>query len=151
MNRNDRGFSLIELLVIIVIALSLLAWGYPNLVRLANKYRLDGAAWSLATDLQKVRLRAIAEGKEFKVVFDTGAKTYQVQKADGLGGWVNEGSSKMIEDARLLTVSIETGGAPVFTTRGIVQTGSQSTVKLDAPTGGTRRIFVQLQGRINVS
>jgi Tfp pilus assembly protein FimT len=136
---------------VVAIAVIIMAWGYPKLSTLANKYRLDGAAWSLATDLQKIRLRAVGEGTPFRVVFDTGAKTYQVQKQVSGGGFTNDGSSRPIEDAGLITVAVvPSGTTPTFTTWGRMQSGTESRVDLSAPTGGVRRIWLPLQGQVYV-
>ena len=143
---REAGFSMIELIVVIVIAALLLAWGYPRLATLAQKYRLDGAAWNLATDLQKVRLRAIQEGRNFQVIFDNAAKTYEVQRAASGGGWEN-GTVRAIEDAG--TITLAANANPVFTTRGIVQ-GAGARIRMAAPTGGERTVWVQIQGQIYV-
>jgi prepilin-type N-terminal cleavage/methylation domain-containing protein len=149
-NRNE-GFSAIELLVVIVLAALLLAWGWPRLATLANKYRLDSAAWTLATDLQKVRLRAIAEGTEFRVSFDTGAKTYQVQKSVG-GSWQNDGGARPIEDLGSLSVTLNPAGrTPTFTSRGVLDPNTTTKVVLAAPTGGQRQIFIESAGGIHVN
>ena len=145
---REAGFSMIEVVVVIVIAALLLAWGYPRLATLAQKYRLDGAAWNLATDLQKVRLRAIQEGRNFQVTFDNSAKTYQVKRAAAGGGWVNDGPARTIEDAGTITLAASANSV-IFTTRGVLQ-GAGSVVTMAAPTGGQRNVFVQIQGQIYV-
>lgn len=148
---KQRGFSLLELLVVLVIAGILLAWGYPRLATLANSYRLDGAAWRLVTELQKVRLRAVAEGTPLRVVFDTAARTYRIQKQTPSGSWVDDGPARSLDDLGRLSVALSPAGrSPTFTPRGVVESGTEVVVQLAAPTGGQRLVFVQVQGRIYV-
>src|ERR1044071_1221705 len=84
--RSNRGFSLIELLVVVVIASTLLTMTWGSLPRLMAHYRLDGAARSLMADAQKARFRAIAERKCFQMKFDNPVPvgSYEVRK-DGVG------------------------------------------------------------------
>ncbi|MGH7859838.1 MAG: GspH/FimT family pseudopilin [Candidatus Binatia bacterium] len=129
----------------VAIAGTLMAWSYPRLASLSSVYRLDGAAWNLAATLQKTRLRAIAEGVPFQVVFDTGQKTYQIQKDPG-SGFENDGPARAIDDSG--SISLSTAPTPIFNTRGTVE--AAAVIILTSPSGGVRKIAAGLGGRIIV-
>jgi prepilin-type N-terminal cleavage/methylation domain-containing protein len=137
------GFSLIELMVVIGIVAILIAIGYPRLATLSKHYRVDSATWNLTTQLQKIRLRAIAEGTKFKVTIDPTARTYLVQK-EVSGAYVDDGVAQRIDSSSSIPVSAD--AAPVFTPRGTVET--TATITIDPIPGVNRRIFVQRVGRV---
>ena len=144
------AFSLVELMVVVGLIAVLLAFGYPRLARLMAIYRLQGSAQTLALTLQKVRLRAIAEGKCFQVTFDGSAMTYQLlSKATlpcGTTGFTNDGVAQKIDDATAITVSAS--ASPVFDTRGGGST--TSVVTLQNRDGDSRLVAVNAAGRVNV-
>lgn len=147
----NRGFSLIELVVVIGIATLLLAIGYPRLAPLVAKYRLDSAAWNLATELQKARLRAIAENQCFRVTFDGSTRTYQLSKRAtpcSSSGYSNDGSAKTLDETGMIAVSASLN--PTFTPRGVIDGTTGSVVSLTVPPSGSRTVFVQVSGRVYV-
>ncbi|MGH7899031.1 MAG: GspH/FimT family pseudopilin [Candidatus Binatia bacterium] len=147
----SRGFSLVEMVVAIGFIAILLAIGYPHLARLAAIYRLEGSARNLALTFQKVRLRAIAEGKCFQVTFDGAARTYRVlSKAGttpcGISGFTNDGVAQKLDDAD--TISVAATASPVFDARGGAPT--PSVVTLANRDGGVQLVGVNGAGRVHV-
>jgi type II secretion system protein H len=158
---GECGFSLIELMVIIVIVGILAAVAWLRLSQLEPRYRLDGAARSLAMDLQKTRGRAIAENKCFMVVINSSAKTYQLQSKSGTGACGSSGyavdsqdpAARKIDD--VLTVDNGSGGAPVspiFTPRGASEATNSvfPTIRLSNSLGDARLVLVNQVGRVVV-
>jgi len=148
---RERGFSLLEILAATAIAGVLLAIGYPRLSTLLTASRLDGAVRALAADLQKSRLRAIAEGKCVRLTFDSAAGTYQVASKAGVtpcgsDGFANEGPPRKIDEGSALRVAAT--ASPTFDPRGRASTTSVMT--LTAPDGATRLAAVNAVGRVNV-
>lgn len=84
--RDDAGFSLVELLVVIALIGLLALWGVPALLNTLNRARLVGASREVATLLQVARLEAIKKGglngnlrNQVSVVFyDLGNRTLEV-------------------------------------------------------------------------
>ncbi|MCI5192582.1 MAG: prepilin-type N-terminal cleavage/methylation domain-containing protein [Candidatus Electrothrix sp. AU1_5] len=73
---NSKGFSFVELMVVIALIGLLSAIGLPSLLRSLPEKRLKNAARSLYADLQKAKLLAVKENKNVTVTFDTAKKQY---------------------------------------------------------------------------
>ncbi len=153
--RAPGGFSLIEMLVIIVIIGVIAGITWPRLSALAPRYRLEGAARALAAELQKTRGRAIAEGRCFEVTFNVGAKTYQVTKAptSACASFANDGPAQKVEDSG--SIGIEdanspgnTPPSPMFGTRG--GNSQASSIRLFNDLGDGRNVLVNAAGRVLV-
>jgi Tfp pilus assembly protein FimT len=57
--RQERGFSLIELMIICVILGIISAIAIPNIAQIINNYKLDAAGHSVAGLLQQARMQAV--------------------------------------------------------------------------------------------
>jgi prepilin-type N-terminal cleavage/methylation domain-containing protein len=151
MSRCPRGFTIVELLVVVAIVAVVTVFTSPRLATLVSVYRLEGAANGLALNLQKTRLRAIAEGKCLQVTFDTMAATYQVlSKAGtlpcGTTGFTNDGAAQTIDDSGVIAVS--STSSPVFDARG--RGATLSVITLTAPDGAVRLVAVNAAGQVRV-
>jgi prepilin-type N-terminal cleavage/methylation domain-containing protein len=156
--RRNGGFTVIELLVVIVIIGAFAKITFASLPNLMSHYRLDGAARKLMADIQRVRFRAIAERKCLKIVFGPNggiaSGSFQVQKGDAsvacttatYGDDVDTGIKRIDRD-NFLTVS--STADPVFDTRGAVNT--TSTITLTSTYGRTRRVLVEATGRVRIN
>ncbi|MCI5126897.1 MAG: type II secretion system protein GspH [Candidatus Electrothrix sp. AUS3] len=80
---NSKGFSFVELMVVIALVGLLSAIGLPSLLRNLPEKRLKNAARSLYADLQKAKLLAVKENKNVTVTFDTATKQYSFIDDDG--------------------------------------------------------------------
>ena len=57
--RPDRGFSLVEMLVVVLIIAIMAAVAFPNIAGYLRNYRIRGAAQEVAGELQAARSKAI--------------------------------------------------------------------------------------------
>ena len=72
------GFTMVEVLVVMVILTILLGLAIPGFTRWLPNYRLRGAARDLYSNLQLAKAGAIKERSEWAVKFNPGTNTYQV-------------------------------------------------------------------------
>ena len=67
--RDSAGFTLIELMIVIAVALVLAGIGFPMLSKWVSAYQLKGAAQILYADLQKAKLHAIKTNRNVIFTF----------------------------------------------------------------------------------
>ena len=72
------GFTMVEVLVVMVILTILMGMAIPGFTRWLPNYRLRGAARDLYSNLQLAKAGAIKERSEWAVKFTPGSNTYQV-------------------------------------------------------------------------
>jgi len=70
---NDFGFSLIELVVVMIIMGVMASIAFPAFSAWLPNYRLRVAANDLYSDLQLTKLTAVKQNATSAVIFDTGA------------------------------------------------------------------------------
>jgi prepilin-type N-terminal cleavage/methylation domain-containing protein len=77
--KNEKGFTLVELLIGIMIAGILVIASAPNFSRLMHGFRLNGAVRVVWGDIQKARLLAIKEGQTIRMDFFTNT-SYEISR-----------------------------------------------------------------------
>jgi len=70
--RRARGFTLVELLVVMAVAAVLLMLAVPSFGTQIARNRVEGAATALATDLQYARSESVARNAQVGVIRGTG-------------------------------------------------------------------------------
>jgi prepilin-type N-terminal cleavage/methylation domain-containing protein len=76
-----QGFTLIELMFVIVIVLIMTAMAIPLVNNTVSYFRLRGAVASVTGAIQSTRYQAIFQGCPYQVVFTAAANTYQVKNS----------------------------------------------------------------------
>lgn len=79
---SARGFSLIEMLVVIALIGLTVVVGYPNMMDWLDRYQVRGAAAELASTIQLQRMRAVSQNTEFSIAFDADSGTYSLFQGD---------------------------------------------------------------------
>lgn len=79
---NNKGFSVIELVIVLVILGLVGFWLIPGLQKSNSARFLKASSRVLTSDLLAVRSAAMSSGRTHKVVFDVGDSTYEVYKQD---------------------------------------------------------------------
>lgn|SRR5438270_1314842 len=69
--RQERGFSLVELLVVCIVVVIISAIAIPNILQMNTNYKLDAAGHSLASMLQQARMQAVKTNQPTYAKFDT--------------------------------------------------------------------------------
>ena len=65
--KGNRGFSIIELMVVVGIALIMVTVAVPAVTTMMRSYRRDGAVQHLVGDLRRARTEAIMTGWQFRI------------------------------------------------------------------------------------
>ncbi len=81
---RSRGFTLVEMLVIIAVLGILVAIAIPTFGVISESAKAKGAAQTLATDLQLAKMRAISQSKRCRILFLSGT-SYKFQYYDAAG------------------------------------------------------------------
>ncbi|MEN3004382.1 type II secretion system protein [Dehalobacterium formicoaceticum] len=73
---NQRGFTLIEITLVLVIIGILFVIAYPRVAHFKHKFELEMATRYMVSDIRKWQFQAMAEQKDYRFVLDAGKKTY---------------------------------------------------------------------------
>jgi type IV fimbrial biogenesis protein FimT len=151
MERN-RGFTLIELMVVIALFAIAAAIAVPNYLTYSTRARLQGAESNLVADFELARSRAIRENGNVAVVFNADGLGYTVFE-DFDGNWAREGDERQLRSVDLpagvqidLAATTFSNDRMHFNSRGIPD-GSFGTVAL-TNSQETRSIVINIVGRI---
>ena len=139
-----------ELLVVLTILSIVAAITWPRLSGLAPKARLDGAARSLAAEIQRARFRSIAEGSRYRVALDAGARSYRVcrEPVSGSGNFTACDAAHPIDETGSIAIASAPAAAVIFNARGACDPAIL--VTLTASTGEVRRVGMRRSGNVYV-
>ena len=156
---RERGFTVIELTVVVGLAGILLSLASLRAATFLGHYRLDRAARQVARDLQLVRTKAITQTASFRVAFTSSSGSYTVQRRDPVTGTWEEhalysktasvGSPQPIFIPE--PVTINTTATVEFQSRG--NSTGQVTVPVRDPAlpGAQRTVTVTWSGQIAIN
>jgi len=137
--RNNGGFTLMELLAAMGVASILMAIAIPSFLSTLPGLRLTDAARQVATDLQQIRMKAIAQNIPYQISFST--STYVLQKCNG--SCTNDSGNIALPEGITVTAST----APQFQPRGTA--AADATITLSNGSSSTR-VCVKTVGRVNI-
>ena len=137
---NQGGFTVIEILAAIGVAGLLMVIAMPFFTKTLPALRLTDAARQVATDLQQVRMRAIAQSIPHQISFSS--TNYVIQRCNG--ACANDGGNMALPEGITVTPP---ASPPQFQPRGTVSTATS--IRLS--NGTTNKwVCVRIVGRINV-
>jgi hypothetical protein len=89
--RNDNGFSLIEVFIVMVVTMTLAAVAVPRTTALFGHLRLSGDARGLSNSIALAKMRAAADFTKARLRANIAARTFQVERFDKTTNtWVGE-------------------------------------------------------------
>ena len=162
-----RGFTTLELLVVIFILVVMAAIAFPNLSGWARNQRLKGVARDLMSHFQFARLEAIKRSTTIALAFNPGGGevgNYTVFVDDGAGGGTvgnliqdNEAESTLRRAIMPVGVALESttfaGDRAGYNARGFPALGNWGTVRLrtDPPSRSYEVEMKQTSGGLSLN
>ena len=120
---SNRGFNIVELMVVMVVISILLLVAVPNFAARNARSRAEGAARDMAARMQLTRQRAVMERVPYRMTISS--SSYYFEKADTDSTWTME-PDRVYEIEGIAEVQREIGGSVVadevhFETRGTIE------------------------------
>jgi prepilin-type N-terminal cleavage/methylation domain-containing protein len=146
---RQRGFSAVELLMVMAVGATLAAMAVPQVRAALNYYRLRGAVANATWAIQSARYQALAQGYSFRVAFDATTSQYQLSSQPaGAAGFSNVGTPVPLSGSPVTlntntTLQFRPNGAVTATTGGLSFTVAYS--------GLTKTVTVSNYGNITVT
>jgi prepilin-type N-terminal cleavage/methylation domain-containing protein len=103
LHRRQRGFSLVELLIVVVIVLVMGAFAIPSFMTMLRTFRIGGDAVSINGEILMAKMRAAARFTRTRVFFDTANNQFRTE-------WWNKTTNQWVQ---------ESVGAPANLSRGV--------------------------------
>jgi type II secretory pathway pseudopilin PulG len=142
---GTRGFSATEMVVAIVGVTVLSAAAVPVLRAQLARVALNGAARQVATDLMRVRMRAVAENARYRLAFAGGH--YQVEKDVG-GDFEAVGAAIDVPDG--VALAVDPDPVVVFRRSGWVDTDAPVAIALTNGLGDGKTVTISFGGRVAI-
>jgi len=102
---KTRGFSIVELLIVVLVAMVLTAMAIPQVQAGIYRYRLNGAVANATWAIQSTRYESLRDGVQYQVVFTKSTNSYQIQNsADGGATFNNVANSSAVPLSGVNTV-----------------------------------------------
>ena len=157
-SRSQRGFSMLELLVTLAVALILVAMAVPLVRSSMRDYQLRSAVSSVTGAIQATRYRALSAGYPFRLVLDKAAGTFQVQSEPPPAvAFSNVGSAAPLSGSSVAailntdtTLEFHPSGRILCPVGTVDATTGVTTLTLTL-TGKTETITISRYGNINVT
>ena len=84
--RQEKGFTIVEVLIVIAVIGVLAAFAIPNFLNWLPKMRVNSAARNLVSEMQLTRMQAVSERNNYVITFNVGSNQYSIYDDDDNDG-----------------------------------------------------------------
>jgi len=148
---NNRGVTLIELVVVFVIIAVLACLLVPNIGAWLPNYRLGGATRDIVSTMRTAQAKAVSGNTQFRVNLndgEIGVNSYVLQYYTA-GAWVSEGAVQRLPAGITIVSNTFPGKYASFNAN---STSSAGSVMLQNTKGATKKISVSAAtGRVSLN
>jgi prepilin-type N-terminal cleavage/methylation domain-containing protein len=150
--KTDKGFSLIELMVVIALIAIMAGIAVPNFQTYMKNRRLSGAASQLFVDLMNARMQAVSQNMKIIVSLENNHQYKIIRDLNG-NGTIDAGEDGPLKDIHpdyydVTFAAASSGFNPIFNANG---TGMQGTINISSSSiSTTKTITMSTAGRIKV-
>ncbi len=143
------GFSMIEVLFVLLISIILAAIAIPGVGSVVNYYHLQGAVAGATWAVQSTRYQALMAGYPYQVVFSKANSNYQIQDLPtGAGSYANVGGTVPLSGQ---VISLNQDTTLRFSPNGSVSAPTGALTFTITYNGTTKTITVSTYGNVKVT
>jgi prepilin-type N-terminal cleavage/methylation domain-containing protein len=149
--KHTLGFSVIELMVVMVIIATLVAISTPRMIDWRQDHQLNTATRNIQTSIQRMRVQAMKEKSSAEIIFDATANKYEarIHMRGAEGGRIKVLNYRLPPGIRINRITFKNSMLR-FNSRGLPAGGAGS-VSLINQRGILRRIIVPITGNSRIS
>jgi prepilin-type N-terminal cleavage/methylation domain-containing protein len=144
----QKGFTLLEIAVTIVVSGTLLAAAMPNLSTAMSASQLKSASRATAQYIRLVRASAVNKNCNSRLVVSANGKTLTTQ-VDRSGTWAATGQPLVLDGGTTISSILPSASALTFTSQGTAS--GTVTVVLETSRGDRRNLVVSPLGAVEAS
>ncbi len=146
---NHRGFTLTELMIVVALMAILAAIAVPTIMAQMPRYRLNGAARQVMSDLVAAKMKAVSQNNKFKVFFLDNHR-YMILDDDDNDGTADTGESTETKDiqADYQDLTFSSTNNPIFQPNGTAS--NLATITL-TNSSGSKAVSISSAGRVKIN
>lgn len=149
----EKGFTLIELMIVIALMAILAAIAFPNFREFMVQRRLNGAARQVMSDLMHARMQAVSQNNRFSVTFPSN-HVYIILDDDNNNGIADAGEATQTRNIQTddenayFDVTLNSTASPItFFPRGNASTGTVTVTN----SAGSKNVSIAITGRVMIN